>query len=867
MKKFLLVLALVAVFVALVACASAPTATPVPPTKAPAPASSSAASSSVASSVAPTAVPATKAPEPTKAPAPTNTAVPVTKGALVDEIVFTEEPDNAKGVSINEAGDVNSYMNTMSDAKLFQAVKNSKNLTYVQNFGGTREMTFNPYGPTFKDGRLNPFSVAAMREAMNWLIDRNYIAKEIYGGLAIPMTVAINPIFPDYATVADTAKAMEIKYAYDLKKAKAVFDAEMPKLGATLTGGKWTFQGKPVTIVMVIRTEDERKAWGDYVGKQLEDIGFTVDRQYKTGAESSPLWLSADPADGKSMIYTGGWIATAINRDWATNFDYYYTARGRSDALWQAYKPAKDLDDVADQLAKGKFKDKAERASLMAKATTLSMQDSVRVWVINTVAFMPYQKSLTMPGDLAAGALGSALWPYTIKMGDKVGGTVKIAQSQLNVAPWNNINGTNWVFDSNIIVATQDRATVPDPFTGLALPNRVQKADVTVVAGTPVFKTLDWVALNTAPTIEVPKDAWADWDAANQKFITAGERFTTTATAKTKVVVTYDANLFKTKWHDGSTFSIADSVMSFIMSFDQAKPESPYYDEAVVPTFKTFIANFKGARIVSKDPLQVEIYSDVVYLDAEAIASSASAYFFPQYFRGTAPWHELAIGLQAEGAKELALSSAKATKLKVEWTNYIAGPSLKILEKYATANAAKSFIPYEKVLSQYTTADEAMARAKNLVAFYQKYNHFWVGNGPFYLYSVKPTEKVFTIRKFADFGDPSDKWARFSEPRLATVAITGPSRVTVGQAADFSINVTFKDKPYAMADVDFVKFLVVDANNNVAFAAEAKAVKDGQWTATLTADQSAKLTAGSNQLTAIVSSKVVAIPGDRKSVV
>jgi peptide/nickel transport system substrate-binding protein len=798
-------------------------------------------------------------------PTPTPAAAAMTpagKGALVDEVVFTEEPDSAKGVSINEAGDVNTYMQTLSDAKLFQTVKASKNLNYVTNYGGTRELTFNPYGPTFKDGRLNPFSVPAMREAMNWIIDRNYIAKEIYGGLAIPMTVAVNPIFPDYAVIADTAKGLEIKYSYDPKKAKSVFDAEMPKLGATLTSGKWTFQGKPVTIVMIIRSEDERKQYGDYVGKQLEDIGFTVDRQYKVAAEASPLWLSADPADGKSMIYTGGWVATAINRDWAINFDYYYNARGRSDALWQAYKPSKEFDDVSDQLAKGKFKDKTERASLMAKAATLSMQDSVRVWVVNTVTFTPMQKALTVPGDLAAGVLGSTLWPYTLKLGDKAGGTVKMAQSQLNVAPWNNINGTNWVFDSNIINATRDPAILYDPFTGLAMAQRVQKADVTVVTGAPVFKTLDWVTLNTADKIEVPKDAWSDWDAANQKFITAGERFTQTVTAKAKVVLTYDPNLFKTKWHDGSTFTIADSIMSFIIGFDQAKPESPYYDEAVVPAFKTFLSNFRGARIVTKDPLQVEIYTDaIVGIDAELIAANVATYFYPQYFRGVAPWHELGIQLQAEGAKELAMSSAKATKLKVEWTNLIAGPSLAILNKYATQDQTTPFVPYDKVLTPYLAADEAATRYKNIVAFYQKYNHYWIGNGPFFLYSVKPTEKVITIRKFADFSDPSDKWAKFAEPQLTTVAITGPSRVTVGQAAEFTINVTFKDKPYAAKDVDFVKFLVVDANSNVAFAAEAKNVKDGQWTATVTAEQSAKLAAGSNQLTAIVSSKVVAIPG------
>jgi len=140
----------------------------------------------------------------------------------------------------------------------------------------------------------------------------------------------------------------------------------MPKLGAELTGGKWTFKGQPVTIVMIIRTEDERKPIGEYVAKQLEDSGFTVDRQLKTAAEASPLWLAADPADGKMMVYTGGWISTVVNRDWGVNFDYYYTNRGRTDSLWQAYKPAADFDKVADRLARGTFKDAAERLELMA---------------------------------------------------------------------------------------------------------------------------------------------------------------------------------------------------------------------------------------------------------------------------------------------------------------------------------------------------------------------------------------------------------------------------------------------------------------------------------------------------------------------
>ena len=47
-------------------------------------------------------------------------------------------------------------------------------------FGSYNEMTFNP--AEFADGRLNPFTSPKIREAMNWLMDRNYIVQEIYGG-------------------------------------------------------------------------------------------------------------------------------------------------------------------------------------------------------------------------------------------------------------------------------------------------------------------------------------------------------------------------------------------------------------------------------------------------------------------------------------------------------------------------------------------------------------------------------------------------------------------------------------------------------------------------------------------------------------
>jgi peptide/nickel transport system substrate-binding protein len=44
--------------------------------------------------------------------------------------------------------------------------------------------------------RLNPFGVREIREAMNWLLDRDYIVQEIMGGLAIPKYFPITGWLP-----------------------------------------------------------------------------------------------------------------------------------------------------------------------------------------------------------------------------------------------------------------------------------------------------------------------------------------------------------------------------------------------------------------------------------------------------------------------------------------------------------------------------------------------------------------------------------------------------------------------------------------------------------------------------------------------
>jgi peptide/nickel transport system substrate-binding protein len=150
--------------------------------------------------------------QPTEAPDVTPTeetpAGPTTErhGGWLDTVIIVEEPNDAAAIRRLEAGDIDIYAYTVAKADLLATVQASPTLSLLRSYGSYNEFTFNPAGPTFEaTGKLNPFSVMKIREAVNWLIDRNYLAQEVTQGMAIPRFFCFAPTFADYAKYADLA--------------------------------------------------------------------------------------------------------------------------------------------------------------------------------------------------------------------------------------------------------------------------------------------------------------------------------------------------------------------------------------------------------------------------------------------------------------------------------------------------------------------------------------------------------------------------------------------------------------------------------------------------------------------------------------
>jgi peptide/nickel transport system substrate-binding protein len=694
---------------------------------------------------------------------------PRTTGPFLDEVLITREPSTSAAIQQLKTDAIDLYAFGLADAALFQEVVTDSRLKYTQSLGSYNEFTFNPSGPIFAGtGKLNPFAVPAFREAMHWLVSREYIVGEIMGGLGNPRYFCFSTAGGDYLNLfpAECA-ALEAEYAYNLPKATAAIKTAMEGMGATLEGGKWMYEGAEVELTGLIRSEDERLEMGDYLATQLEGQGFKVNRQYGPSRDLAPIWLG-DPSLGLWNFYTGGWVSTRIPCSEGDNFPAFYTNLwGAMGPLWQAYVNDPVFYEAGEKLWNGDFATVEEYKTLFKTCLPLSMKENQRMFLCDRASFTPSQVDVMVAADAYGGVYGSWMWAQATHFIDSagepiVGGTMRIATTDILTQPWNPIAGTNWVYDMFPIRATGDNGAHYDTRTFARHPGRAVKAELTVETGLPVglaSLSTSWITLNFAPSISVPADAWGGWNAATQLPVAAGSGKTATA----KSVVYYPTDIFEVPLHDGSTLSMGDFILYFILAHDRGQPASAIYDEGYVPEYTAFLKYFVAVKYITDDPdygLIVEYYHDYVSQCGEEMVTT----MFPVYGQGPGMWHNIALGIRAEADSELAFSQSKSTSLAVEWTSFIAGPSLPILKRNLDTSKATNYIPYRPTMGDFVTEAEAIERWANLEAFYNTYGHFWVASGPFFLKKAFTTEKVIQLLRFEDYPDPMDRWLFLLEP-------------------------------------------------------------------------------------------------------
>ena len=404
---------------------------------------------------------------------------------------------------------------------------------------------------------------------------------------------------------------------------------------------------------------------------------------------------------------------------------------------------------------------------------------------------------------------------------------------------------------------------MPDPHTGLYWPNWFERGELKLVnAGiAPTRSTLDWLDVEYVDEVNVPADAWYDWDATNQEWITVGDAFPGGLTANSKISWIFADDLYDRKWHDGSNFSIGDILMALILSFDIAKPESAIYDEAQVSAYEQFMTVFKGFRFASLDPLVIERYDDQVYLDSERTFSSKAGLFWPGgYAYGTGAWHNMSAAVRLEASRKAAWSGDKAVQLGVDQTNFIGGPTLELLKEEVIAAAAENYLPYTKVMLAFMDPAEIYTRYQNLLAFLEEHGHVWIGFGPMYIDSLDLVAGILVGKHFEDYPFSGERWLRFAEPKLADVDISGPATVAGGVDTTFDVAMTFHGEAYPADEIEKLVWLLVDAEGVLVADGLGTVTGDGTGTVLIEGTVTAGLPEGSTRLETVVVVKPAAIP-------
>jgi hypothetical protein len=365
---------------------------------------------------------------------PSPVTPPSVTGGWFDEMILTVENVGSQAIAKLQGDQLDIYAFGMADADLFATVEADTDLSYYAAAGTFNEFTFNPANnttdPFFDTGMFNPFAVRGFREAIQYAVDRDYIVGDIMGGLANARYTALSTISGDYirfSTTYSTVPDLEAEYAYDYDTADAMIEDALitsgdPSWNITRVGNDYKFNGEDIPMIVLTRTEDERQQFGDYLVAQLQDLGFpATTAQYGTSSVLGPIW-QGNPHLGLWNAYTGGWINTSIPRDEATNFGDFYTQLGwPGNPLWDAYTPLPAFFDAANDLYNKAFTTIAERDDLMNTCLPLSMEDNVRMFLVDRLAFSPQQKDVVVAADAAAGVYGCWMWAATIHFEDSSG--------------------------------------------------------------------------------------------------------------------------------------------------------------------------------------------------------------------------------------------------------------------------------------------------------------------------------------------------------------------------------------------------------------------------------------------------------------
>lgn len=713
-----------------------------------------------------------------------------------------------------KAGQMDLYLFSLKTTAA-QELRGTPGIRLYQAPATTLSLILNP-APA-PQGQLNPFSIKEVRQAVQLLVNREFIARDIFRGNAFPMITHLSPRDFDFLAIYDLDRGSGIRY--DPERARSQIAQAMRQAGAELVGGRWQYRGQPIRLKFIARVEDERREIGDLVRSELEKAGFTVAMSYQTFAPAVLTVYSSDPKALEWHLYTEGWGRGAPQRyEFGSVNSFYAPWLGnmpgwQQAGFWQYQN--KELDELGKKLFTGDFKSEAERNQLYRRMTQLGLEESVRVWLVTAVNTFPARAELTgITEDLVAGPRN----PWALREA-YVPGRDTVTVGHLWVwterSTWNPVGGIGDVYSSDIYRNLADPPLWNQPFTGETRPFR---AGFKVETAGPAGK------------LAIPGDAVL-WDAASTRWkpVAAGAR----ATSK----VTFDySRYFSSKWHHGQSISMADVLYSIAQGYELAyNPEKSKIEVAIAVTSRPLLETFKGFRVVDQNRL--EVYVDFWHFEPSLIAG----YALPSGV-GT-PWELLAaMDDLVFKQRRAAYTDTAAARFDVPWLSLVLDKDARAVVRTLRQFNDSGYVPegvFELGGRNLVSAQEAKARYQAAIEWFNKYGHLIISNGPFFLARYDPPAQYAELRAFRDPSYPykPGDWYQGEPPDLAITRVDAP-RVSIGRAAEVKANLR---GPGTLG----LRYLLVDpASGRVLAQGQSRTAKAGDFSVTLDANATRGLKQG-----------------------
>ncbi len=739
-------------------------------------------------------------------------------GPWADEMIIFLQGGDATAVPKIETGEMDMYMWWLSTENT-RLAEESEAVNLVTAYGLYQEFFINPLVTTES---YNPFQIREVREALNWLIDRNYMVNELWFGNGVPKWHFPMTSAPDYGRIADHLKRLEGEYVYDFERAKVQVFTALEEVGATLQEGQWYYDGDPIVINIVIRTEDERRPSGDYLAAQLEELGFIVERLYKPSAEAYTYWNNLDRTKrGDWHIYTAGWISLAVEA--YDDDDPWFMMSPDNAPLYGEYQVSPLLREAIDKLNDGDYGSQEERKELLKTYTTLWLEDGTHIYYVDQIVSFPYSTNLR-PFVFDVNGGSQSFWSLRTIGFQEPGGTVTVGARALFIEGFNPGAGFSWLYDVYAQYAVQEPCVWPHPHTGVYMP---VGADFTVETAGP------------DGTLDVPNDALI-YDLSSEAFVEVGSGVE--ATSK----VTWD--FVQGKWHHGQDVNQADIMAQIAQYFKLVLPESDLYDAvAASPGRTVFVNKLKGVKFTADSTL--EVYIDYWHPDDSFIASNTDVY-------PAVPWELWALMNDVVREQETAWSPDNADIWGVDMLDLTKGTSLPILAAAHADLSAANYVPPE--LGEWVTGSEATARWGAQSDFYSEMGHFWVAAGPWMFDHADVDALQLFFTAFREYPYRADAWADFLTVKIPEVApLSIPTTVVPGLSATFDMSVTVLGAPYDRASMTYI---LVDPRGDVVGVGPATNLGEGTFRIPLTGDDTGALTVGSYKIITITVGEEAAKP-------